>query len=50
MIEIIHKELSYKVVGILFEVDNKLGNGLREKVYQNAISEFLDKNNIPFEE
>lgn len=50
MVEIIHKELSYKIIGILFEVDNKLGNGLREKVYQNAISEYLKENNIPFNE
>lgn len=33
---IIYKELSYKVVGILFGVFNGLGYGYQEKCYQKA--------------
>ena len=35
--EIIFPELSYKIVGILFDVYNELGPGLKEKHYQRAI-------------
>ena len=35
--EIIHKELSYKIMGILFDVHNALGGGYQEKYYQKAI-------------
>ena len=43
-------ELSYQVVGVLFKVHNKLGDGLLEKYYQKAIAEFLTLENIPFKE
>jgi len=35
--KIIYKELSYQVIGILFEVLNDLGYGYQEKYYQKAI-------------
>ncbi len=50
MDNLIYPELSYKIVGLLFEVYNKLGYGLREKDYQKAISIFLSENNIIFQE
>ena len=34
---IIYPELSYKIVGILFEVCNELGGGYQEKYYQKAL-------------
>lgn len=50
MADLIFPELSYKLVGILFQVDNKVGYGHRESLYQTAISSFLKDNHIPFKE
>jgi GxxExxY protein len=46
--KVIYKELSYDIVGILFEVYNELGYGLREKHYENAISNILMAKKIKF--
>ena len=46
MAEIIHKELSYKIIGAVFEVFNKLGYGYQEKYYQKAISLELNKRGL----
>lgn len=35
--KVIYKELSYKIVGILYDVYNSLGYGLLEKHYERAI-------------
>jgi len=48
--KIIYKELSYEVVGILFEVFNELGYGYKEKYYQRAIAYLLKEKNISFKE
>lgn len=50
MVEIVEKELSYKIVGILFEVHRELGGQYQEKYYQRAVSKALQENKIPFEE
>jgi len=44
--KIIYPELSYKIVGILFEVHSKLGNRYQEKYYQRAIESELKNNKI----
>jgi len=41
MVELLEKELSYIVQGAFFEVYNKYGNGLKEKVYERAVIEVL---------
>lgn len=46
--ELIHGELSYKIVGLLFGVYNKLGSGLQEIHYQRAVKSSLAKESIPF--
>ena len=46
--KVIYKELSYKLVGLAYEVYNTLGEGLSEKVYQKAYSLLLDKEHIPY--
>lgn len=46
MPEIIHKELSYAVRGILLDVHNKLGPMLPEKFYQDAIETGLTARGI----
>jgi len=39
--KVIHKELSYKIVGVLFEVYNELGYGYQEKYYERAIEKYF---------
>ncbi len=47
--DLIYKEESYKIVGILFEVHKNLGKGFSEIVYKDAIEFELKENNIEFE-
>ena len=49
MKEILFKEESAKIVGAIFEVHKRLGVGLLEKVYQEALAIELKHRNIPFE-
>jgi GxxExxY protein len=44
---IIHKELSYKIIELALEVNNELGCGFLEKVYENALMILLDREGIP---
>lgn len=39
---LLERELSYKVQGAFFDVYNKYGNGLKEKVYEKAVIEVLE--------
>lgn len=48
MSTIVQKELSYKLMGILFSVHSQLGNRYQEKYYQRAIAEALKENNIKY--
>jgi len=48
MVELLHKELSYRLVGILYKVYNALGSGFQEKYYQKAIGRILKKERIGF--
>jgi GxxExxY protein len=42
MAKIIYPELSYKLMGIMFKIHNKIGGGYKEKYYQEMLkSEFL---------
>jgi len=41
--EIIHKEIAYKIVGCGYTVYNELGYGLLEKVYENALCVAFDE-------
>lgn len=45
---LIYPELSYKIMGILFEVHNELGPGYQEKHYQKAIKNKLLQSKIGF--
>ena len=44
--KIIHRELSYKVVGMAMQVHRKLGYGFLEKVYENALMILLRREAI----
>ena len=48
--DLLYPELSYQVVGVLYDVYNQLGHGLAEKVYQNAISVGLKNSKLKFKE
>jgi len=48
MPQIIHKELSYVLIGVLFEIHNKLGGGFEEKYYQRAVEKKLKKLGIKY--
>jgi len=45
---IIFKELSYKIVGILYKIHNQLGPNFEEEHYKQAIKSLLEKENITF--
>ena len=46
--KVIYKELSYKIIGLTYEVFNELGLGYQEKHYQKAMESIFVKNNIKF--
>ena len=48
--KLIYPELSYDVVGILFDTHNQLGGALKEKHYQRAVAKLLKEKGIAFEE
>ena len=41
--DIIYPELSFKLMGILFNVHNEMGHGFLERYYQKAIAAELEK-------
>ncbi|OGF31587.1 hypothetical protein A2533_00060 [Candidatus Falkowbacteria bacterium RIFOXYD2_FULL_35_9] len=48
--KVLYKDLSYIVGGILFQVYNYHGFGLREKIYCQYINKLLRENKINFQE
>lgn len=46
MAELVYKELSYRIVGAIYETYNNLGYGHREKTYQKALAEEFENNGI----
>jgi len=46
--KVIYKELSYEIVGILFEVFDELGFGHKESYYEQAVAEGLRSKYIKF--
>lgn len=48
MVELIHGELSYKIIGLLYKIYNAMGSGFQEKYYQNAMRKVFEKESIPF--
>ena len=49
MENILHKEESYKIIGLCMEAHNNLGAGFLEIVYKDALMHEFNKANIPFE-
>lgn len=48
MVKIVEKELSYKLVGLLFDIHNKLGGEYHEKYYTRAVEEKLKEANLKY--
>ena len=48
MEKVIYKELSYRVVGILFDVYNDLGYGYQEKYYERAVEKYFKADKLKF--
>lgn len=46
--KVIYKELSYRIVGILFSVYNDLGYGYQEKYYERALVKYFSQEKIKF--
>jgi GxxExxY protein len=44
--KVLHKELSYKIIGLAMKIHNELGGGFLEKVYENAMIVLLNKEGI----
>ena len=47
--KLIYPKLSYEIMGILYKVQNELGNKYQEKYYQRAIEIELKERNIKYE-
>lgn len=47
---IIHKDLSYEIIGIAYEAHNELGYGFQEKYYCRAIEALLQEHSLKFRE
>lgn len=50
MAKLIYPDLSYQIVGLLFNIYNKIGGGYQEKYYQRALRLELNKQKIKFRE
>lgn len=50
MTEIVYKELSYRIIGVLFDVYKHLGYGHREIYYQRAIALGLSEQGMNYEQ
>ena len=48
MTQLVYKELSYKIVGALYETYNNLSYGHRERTYQKALEEEFENKRIAF--
>jgi len=46
--EILHKELSYKIVGTLYKIHNDLGRFCSERQYCDAIEKEFQKERVPY--
>jgi GxxExxY protein len=46
---VLYEDLTYKLIGLGFEIHKELGSVHKELVYQKAFLEELKKNQIPFE-
>lgn len=48
--KILEADLCYRIVGVIYNVANKYGKGLKEQIYQKALAEELTKQGLEFEQ
>jgi GxxExxY protein len=48
--DVVLPDLSYRIVGCLFEVSNEIGSGHLERIYQRAIAESFKRSSLSFKE
>ncbi len=48
--QLVHPELSYRIVGILFRAHNELPKGYQEKHVQRTVALFFEKEGLKFKE
>jgi GxxExxY protein len=48
--DLVHPELSYKIIGSLYEIYNELGYGYKEIYYQRALAKNFKSKGLPFKE
>ncbi len=46
----IYPELCYQIIGVLFDVYNKLGYGYKEEIYQRAVARAFENSGLRFRE
>jgi len=47
-VELLHKELSYEIQGIAFEIRKSFGLGHKEQIYQKVFEKELKQRNLPY--
>ena len=47
--DVVHPELSFDIMGVLFHVQKELGYGHKERYYENAVAVGLTKKGLAFE-
>ena len=48
MARLVYPELSYQIMGMLFDIHNRLGVSFEEKYYHRALEQLLSKNGLQF--
>jgi len=48
--DVLYPDLSYQIIGVLFEISNAFGSKYQERYYQQAIAESFRKDGIKFKE
>ena len=49
MTELLYKELSYKLTGLIYEIDNTIGYGHSEKTYGDALQQLLERDKVKYQ-
>lgn len=49
MASLVYPDLSYAIMGLLFETHTRLGGGFEEKYYQRAVEKLLQKNGLKYD-
>ncbi|MCX6810751.1 MAG: GxxExxY protein [Candidatus Berkelbacteria bacterium] len=49
MTELLYKELSFKLTGLVYEIDNLIGYGQSEKIYCDCFEKLLQREKINYE-